>query len=71
MQRGDAWDHATGHTNAIAVDEARIVLEGVPDQPGVSHRVFSALAAANIAVDMIGQSAGTPFPTPSPDIVSR
>jgi aspartate kinase len=43
---------------ALAADEARVVLEGVPDQPGVSHRVFSALATANIAVDMIAQSAG-------------
>ncbi|HJZ54497.1 MAG TPA: aspartate kinase [Gemmataceae bacterium] len=43
---------------ALAADEARVVLEGVPDQPGVSHRVFSVLAAANIAVDMIAQSAG-------------
>ena len=34
------------------------VLEGVPDRPGVSHRVFAALADANIAVDMIGQSVG-------------
>jgi aspartate kinase len=43
---------------ALARDEARIVLEGVPDRPGVSHRVFSAVAAANIAVDMIAQSVG-------------
>ncbi len=44
---------------ALAADEARIVLERVPDEPGVSHRIFSALAGANIAVDMIGQSIGT------------
>ncbi|MBY0460756.1 MAG: ACT domain-containing protein, partial [Gemmataceae bacterium] len=44
---------------ALAADEARVVLEGVPDRPGVSHRVFSALADANIAVDMIAQSVGT------------
>lgn len=44
---------------ALAVDEARLVLEGVPDVPGVSHRVFAALAEANIAVDMIAQSVGT------------
>src|SRR6476619_371200 len=44
---------------ALAADESRLVLEGVPDRPGVSHRVFSALATANIAVDMIGQSVGT------------
>jgi aspartate kinase len=43
---------------ALAADEARITLEGVPDQPGVSHAVFEALAGANIAVDMIGQSIG-------------
>ncbi|OWK39662.1 aspartate kinase [Fimbriiglobus ruber] len=43
---------------ALAADEARIALEGVPDQPGVSHKIFSALAAANIAVDMIAQSVG-------------
>jgi aspartate kinase len=43
---------------ALARDEARIVLEGVPDRPGVSHHVFSTVAAANIAVDMIAQSVG-------------
>mgnify|MGYP005848420413 CR=1 FL=1 len=43
---------------ALARDEARIVLDGVPDRPGVSHRVFSAVAGANIAVDMIAQSIG-------------
>jgi aspartate kinase len=43
---------------ALAADEARITLEGVPDEPGVSHKVFSALATAAIAVDMIGQSIG-------------
>jgi aspartate kinase len=44
---------------ALAADEARLVLEGVPDRPGVSHRVFAALASANVAVDMIAQSVGT------------
>jgi aspartate kinase len=43
---------------ALAADEARLVLEGVPDRPGVSHRIFAVLADANIAVDMIAQSAG-------------
>jgi len=43
---------------ALAADEARLVLDGVPDRPGVSHRIFEALATANIAVDMIAQSAG-------------
>ena len=43
---------------ALAADEARLVFEGVPDRPGVSHRIFEELAKANIAVDMIAQSAG-------------
>ncbi len=43
---------------ALAVNEARLVLDGVPDRPGVSHAIFSALAAANIPVDMIAQSVG-------------
>lgn len=44
---------------ALAADEARIILESLPDLPGVSHKVFSALASANIAVDMIAQSVGS------------
>ncbi|MBX9622181.1 MAG: aspartate kinase [Gemmataceae bacterium] len=43
---------------ALAADEARLVLDGVPDRPGVSHQVFAALAGASVAVDMIAQSAG-------------
>ena len=43
---------------AIARDEARIFLEGLPDRPGISHRIFAAIAEKNIAVDMIGQSYG-------------
>jgi aspartate kinase len=43
---------------AIVRDEARVILEGVPDRPGVSHRVFSAIAEQNIVVDMIAQSMG-------------
>ncbi|MEO1993135.1 MAG: aspartate kinase [Pirellulales bacterium] len=43
---------------AMAKDEARITLEGAPDQPGSSHALFSALATSGIAVDMIIQNAG-------------
>jgi aspartate kinase len=43
---------------AIVRDEARISLDGVPDQPGISHRVFSAIAEHNIVVDMIAQNVG-------------
>jgi aspartate kinase len=44
---------------ALVRDEARVSFEGVPDQPGVSHRVFEAIAGRNIVVDMIAQSAGS------------
>jgi aspartate kinase len=44
---------------ALVKDEARVSLNGVPDQPGVSHRVFAAMADRNIVVDMIAQNVGT------------
>ncbi|MFZ9860293.1 MAG: aspartate kinase [Gemmataceae bacterium] len=44
---------------ALVKDEARISLEGVPDQPGISHQIFEAVSAKNIIVDMIAQSIGT------------
>ena len=37
-------------------DEARVTLLGVPDQPGVAGRIFTALADANVNVDMIIQN---------------
>ena len=43
---------------AIVRDEARVTLRDLPDQPGVSHRIFSAIAEKNIVVDMIAQTAG-------------
>jgi aspartate kinase len=43
---------------ALLREEARVTLSGVPDKPGVSHRVFSTIAARHIAVDMIAQSVG-------------
>jgi aspartate kinase len=44
---------------AIVRDEARVNLDGVPDEPGVSHRVFSAIADQNVVVDMIAQNVGS------------
>ncbi len=35
---------------------AKIAVKGVPDQPGVAYKIFSALANANVDVDMIIQS---------------
>ncbi len=44
---------------AIVKDEARINIADVPDQPGISHRVFAAIAEQNIVVDMIVQNVGS------------
>jgi aspartate kinase len=43
---------------ALVRDEARVALIGVPDKPGISHRIFAAIADRNIVVDMIAQNAG-------------
>jgi aspartate kinase len=55
--------------------EARITLTGVPDQPGVAGRVMSALADANVNVDMIIQNepdvrADMSFTVPRDDVVT-
>ena len=39
-----------------STEEARVTLTGVPDTPGVAGRIFGALAAANVNVDMIVQN---------------
>ena len=44
---------------AMVKDEARIAVIDVPDEPGVSHKVFAAIAGKNIAVDMIVQNVGS------------
>ncbi|MFN2612786.1 MAG: aspartate kinase [Solirubrobacterales bacterium] len=43
---------AVTHSDA----ESRVTLTGVPDQPGVAGRIFSALAEANVNVDVIIQN---------------
>jgi aspartate kinase len=44
---------------ALAKDEARITILGVPDRPGVVHLLFQTIARANIVVDMIVQNVAT------------
>jgi aspartate kinase len=39
-----------------STDEARVTLTGLPDRPGIAGRVLTALADANINVDMIIQN---------------
>lgn len=60
---------------ALAKDEARITVEDARDEPGNNHRLFSRLAAAGIAVDMIVQNVGqggradVSFTVPGDDLV--
>ena len=39
-----------------SIEDARVTLTGVPDQPGIAGRIFGALADADINVDMIIQN---------------
>ena len=41
---------------AYSRDEAKVTLYGVPDKPGISAKIFSALARAGVNVDMIVQA---------------
>jgi aspartate kinase len=43
---------------ALTKSEARISIAGIPDKPGTMDRIFSRLAAVNVAVDMIMQNIG-------------
>jgi aspartate kinase len=41
---------------AFARDEAKLTILGVPDQPGVAHKILGPVSDANIEVDMIIQN---------------
>lgn len=43
---------------AFSRDEAQITVRGVPDQPGIAHKVLARIADANMEVDMIVQNIG-------------
>lgn len=44
---------------ALAKEEARITVRGLPDRPGVVHGLFRALAEHHVVVDMIVQNIAT------------
>ncbi|MDX6679725.1 MAG: aspartate kinase, partial [Solirubrobacteraceae bacterium] len=58
---GDGADPGAGRRPAItavthSTDEARVTLEHVPDAPGMAGRIATALADANVNIDMIIQN---------------
>jgi aspartate kinase len=60
-----------------STEEARVTLTGLPDRPGVAGRVLTALAAANVNVDLIiqnepeteGHGADMSFTVPRADLI--
>lgn len=43
---------------AFTRDEAKIIVRGAPDTPGIAYKILGPVSAANIEVDMIVQNAG-------------
>jgi len=52
----EAMEQALISGIAFNRDEAKLTVLGVPDQPGVAHRILGPIADANIEVDMIIQN---------------
>lgn len=44
---------------AYSLNEAKVVIKGIPDHPGIAASVFAPLARENVNVDMIVQSSGS------------
>ena len=44
---------------SIDRNQAKVTISGVPDRPGCAGAIFSAIASANLSVDMIVQNAST------------
>jgi len=53
---------------ALDKNQAKVTLVGVPDQPGMAARVFSALAKSAVNIDMIVQNISHGSATPATDL---
>ncbi|HVJ80652.1 MAG TPA: aspartate kinase [Planctomycetia bacterium] len=49
-------EHIPVRGAALVINEARVTMRDVPDQPGVVHQIFAAIAAEHVVVDMIVQN---------------
>ncbi len=54
----DGMEQALISGIAFNRDEAKLTVQGVPDQPGVAYRILGPIGEANIEVDMIVQNVG-------------
>lgn len=59
IDEGDNMEQAIISGIAFNRDEAKIVVRGVPDHPGVASAILSPIGNANIEVDMIVQNLST------------
>ncbi|MDO5768383.1 MAG: aspartate kinase [Psychrobacter sp.] len=59
IDEGDDMEQAIISGIAFNRDEAKIVVRGVPDHPGVASAILSPIGNANIEVDMIVQNLST------------
>ncbi len=57
IDEGDDMERAVISGIAFNRDEAKIVVRGVPDHPGIASAILSPIGAANIEIDMIIQNA--------------
>ncbi len=54
----DGMEEALISGIAFNRDEAKLTIQGVPDQPGVAYRILGPIGDSNIEVDMIVQNVG-------------
>lgn len=59
IDEGDNMEQAVISGIAFNRDEAKIVVRGVPDHPGVASAILSPIGKANIEIDMIVQNLST------------
>ena len=57
IDEGDDMERAVISGIAFNRDEAKIVVRGVPDRPGIASAILSPVSTANIEIDMIIQNA--------------
>ena len=56
LEEEDQMEKAVVSGIAFNRDEAKLTIRGIPDQPGVAHKVLGAVSDANIEIDVIVQN---------------
>lgn len=56
LEEDEQMEKAVVSGIAFNRDEAKLTIRGIPDQPGVAHKVLGAISDANIEIDVIVQN---------------